>query len=681
MIEHFHATGLAVAHLLTRWPAPRLSVIAKGLFRLVPDGALEAAGEPPRLLADEPLEGAPGRLRHAADLVPFKPAADVTLVGAAPRAEIRPALRIGVHVFEAEAGVPHAFAPIAPTAADRRARLGTYDQKWVAERWPWFPDDFDPRYFNAAPRAMQIDGHLRGDERLILDGLAPGHARLATRLPGLRVRCFLAGEDRKSVELPLRLDTVWIDAAAQRASVVWRGITDLRSEDAEEVKVIHVATEPLAEPPRSEAHHAEQLALLMLTRERATKEAAAAAFPRRPSNDNLPRPDDAKTLAEIRQVLARADLPGEVAAAVSNARSIQGLLDTLQGLVQPDTGKVDALQAESKERAKKLLAEHGQDPALLDEPAPKAAEPEWTRERVRDAAAAGTSMAGVDLRGRDLSGLDLTGAKLEGALLGEALLRGTKLYDADLRRASLVKADLSGATLGLAKLEAADLTGATAQGLDLWKADLSRAVLDGATLTEARLDEAKAEGASFRGTDLSRAKLAKANLREALLVGAALDGVDARGAVLVEATLEAAHGQRACFAGADLRRLRAGRDASLPGADLSGAQAEHSIWTGADLTGATLSRGRFGRADLSRAKLDGAKLDGCNCESADVTRSSLRGADLRGANLGGACLDSADLERADARSANLYEAELWRARVDGLRLEGAHVAMTKLVKR
>ena len=686
MIDVVSTADLALVHLVTCWPEARLSVIVKGVFELVAGGPMRRAEGPIHFLADEPLEGSPGRLRYASDLPPFKPAADVLLVGAAKGAGDEPMLRIGPHAFEAEGGSPVAFAPVAPTAPERQTRLGTYDARWVKERWPWPPEDFDPRYFCAAPRAMQIDGYLRGDERLVLDGVCADAARFATQLPGLRVRCFMLDRADAMVELALRLDTLWVDAEARRAALVWRGITDVSSEDAPEVKGIYLASEPLSEPPKSEQHHQEQRALAVLRRAK-TKAPPPSVLPSgRPANRNVPPPpDDTAFLAELKKALEQAQAPKEVLAAVQGAKGAQAVFDKLLSMVDTDPKKAEALLAQAKEQTRRAFVDQGIDPSIFDEPPEpkkaKPAAPAWTRERVQAAAAAGESMEGADLRRRDLSDLDLSGAKLKGALLSETVLKGTKLYDADLRGALLVKADLSGASLGIAKLGEADLTGVTAPGLDLWRAEMPGAIFDQAMLAGARLDEAQAEAASFREADLTGAKLGRANFTRALLTGAVLEKVDARGAVLAEATLERARAANACFAEADLRKLRAGHEASFAGADLRSAQADGGVFMGADLTGADLSKGRFVRADLSRSKMDGAKVRGATCEGADFTRTSLRGAELFGANLAGACLDGADLSQADARKANLYEAELWRAKTDGLQLDGAHVAMTKLVMR
>ena len=47
--------------------------------------------------------------------------------------------------------IPQAFSPIGRNWQPRYQLAGTYDAKWLANRAPLWPDDFDERYFQAAP--------------------------------------------------------------------------------------------------------------------------------------------------------------------------------------------------------------------------------------------------------------------------------------------------------------------------------------------------------------------------------------------------------------------------------------------------------------------------------------------------------------------------------------------------
>jgi hypothetical protein len=121
---------------------------------------------------------------------------------------------------------PMSFGPVGRTWQPRLARAGTYDKQWLKLRAPRPPTDFDERFYNCAPDDQQIPGYLRGDETVTALNLHAVHPNFACRLPGVRVRCFLdrPGErGRELAELPLALDTLWVDMEALRTVLVWRG--------------------------------------------------------------------------------------------------------------------------------------------------------------------------------------------------------------------------------------------------------------------------------------------------------------------------------------------------------------------------------------------------------------------------------------------------------------------------
>src|SRR5262249_4124038 len=144
---------------------------------------------------------------------------------------------------------PVGFGPIAAGWLPRARLLGTYDQKWRKERWPWFPDDFDWGHFNAAPRDQQVEGYLRGDEELEFENLHSEQPMYRSRLPGRRARWFLEertkGGPMQWKEVPLNLDTVWIDMEALQLVLVWRGLVEVQSVRLNEIEGMFVVTEPL----------------------------------------------------------------------------------------------------------------------------------------------------------------------------------------------------------------------------------------------------------------------------------------------------------------------------------------------------------------------------------------------------------------------------------------------------
>ena len=83
-------------------------------------------------------------------------------------------------------------------------------------------------------------------------------------LPGLRVRLFLGDQtpDRKPPlrEVPLVLDTAWIDADAERLVLVWRGRAKIRGPKMPDVQTLFAFTEPMAQPPATQAQAEAMLA-------------------------------------------------------------------------------------------------------------------------------------------------------------------------------------------------------------------------------------------------------------------------------------------------------------------------------------------------------------------------------------------------------------------------------------
>ncbi|MCA9617715.1 MAG: DUF2169 domain-containing protein, partial [Myxococcales bacterium] len=522
-MKYLGKTSLAVAHVVTQWPAPRMTLVAKGRYQLRPDGPATLHEEPPRLGGDLPFDGLPQRLRRSTDLAPFKPKADVMVVGCAPAPGKTPTLELGDHRFTApSASAVEPFAPLAHDAPPRFAKLGTYDERWVKERWPWFPEDFDAGYFNAAPPALQVD-YPAGDEPLVLRQMLPGQSRLASSLPGVRPRCFLderSAEGPRFREIRLALDTVFVDVTQESVELVWRGICDVSDEDAREVERILWVEERLADPPRPIADYEQVLRLADLPKPRTAS--AGSPLEARPGNDNEPSAAEVSEreqalLDELRERLEDLRAPAEVLALVGKAERLADAMEILKGSVDHDPEKAKALVADAEEKLRARLREAGHEIPERPEGAPPATEgpAPWSRERVEIASREAESMAGADLSGLDLSGLDLSGSDLGGAFLTGANLDGAKLYGANLADAVLPGARLEGAVFGLAKLPGANLMGVSAKGANFKNAVLSDAVFDEADLVGASFDEVEAKGASFRKAKLDGAVFRSATLVEA----------------------------------------------------------------------------------------------------------------------------------------------------------------------
>ena len=79
-----------------------------------------------------------------------------------------------------EQPAPACFAPLGAHWEPRRSYAGTYDERWQAQRAPYLPTDFDPRFFQLAPPDLIAPGYLQGGEPVEVHGAVPGAARSAS---------------------------------------------------------------------------------------------------------------------------------------------------------------------------------------------------------------------------------------------------------------------------------------------------------------------------------------------------------------------------------------------------------------------------------------------------------------------------------------------------------------------
>jgi uncharacterized protein YjbI with pentapeptide repeats len=521
---------------------------------------------------------------------------------------------------ESSVSSPACLAPIAPSWRARRSKLGTYDARWLAERWPWLPKDLDWGYFNAAPPSQQLP-YPDGDETFEITGVA-ADGPIAGRLPKARPRAY-AQKTRAAggefVEVLLRLDTVWFDTDARKLVLVWRGMLETNDDDASEVATLFVTLDEQGSLDAAEAH------------QRMHREIARRELEREPDaqrQDAVNEAPDASLAAIYAKLAQQLDRAEEERRKVAEAP-----------VPEAPPPEAPPPAAPRVERAEVLAwLEGGESLALRD-------------------------LSGVDLSGLDLHGIDATGAILAGANLADARLDGAilaqaNLAQANLERASLVDADLCGADLSSARLASANLAGAR----------LDDTNFEGAHCVDVKLERAAGERTSFVGASLVGATLFGAKLRAADFSRALLEGARFVRADLTDARFYECDGMQVDFSEAILQNARCD-DAKLPQANLRAVVAAGSNWNGADV-----GEANFEGAKLSGAGFERARLVGCNFNKADVTAGRFRKAQLRDArmlkaNLMRAGFERADLSGADLRGANLYQANTWRATISRTRLE------------
>jgi uncharacterized protein YjbI with pentapeptide repeats len=189
-----------------------------------------------------------------------------------------------------------------------------------------------------------------------------------------------------------------------------------------------------------------------------------------------------------------------------------------------------------------------------------------------------------------------------------------------------------------------DVNPLTGKSVSLWS---NRLVLPDLNVPEQRKLDSEAKiaevtaSASFRGRDMAGAVLIGAVLRKVDFMGTNLRGARLDRADLRDARFECARVLRADH-GADAEQFCSDlQEATLDGAQLTGAVLDEAKLQGASFVGAGLRKASLDRAELSRADLDGADL-----RDASLKLALLDGASLRRTNLGGAALNQAHLEAA-----------------------------------
>jgi hypothetical protein len=116
---------------------------------------------------------------------------------------------------------PVGFSFVSKAWTPRVGYAGTYDERWQSSRMPLLPEDFDPRFYQAASNGLCAPGFLQGGEEVHLLNLGAG-GRRSFALPSLRIEAATA-LDAQVMPIALNLDMVLIDAAHSMLVLAWHG--------------------------------------------------------------------------------------------------------------------------------------------------------------------------------------------------------------------------------------------------------------------------------------------------------------------------------------------------------------------------------------------------------------------------------------------------------------------------
>ena len=595
---------------------------------------------------------------------------------------------------------PAGFGPLDMSWEFRTSKLGTYDDKWLAERWPAYADDLDWNYFNAAPPDQWLDGFFSGTETFSLHNMHPDKPVVRGQLPPYRTRCFIqrtVSNEERLDEINMRAETVWLFPHAETGVILYRGVIGIETDDARDVKNIIVGYENLSDEPRAANHYAMALANRLdpehedkyafnttdlipsdavcgygaVTPDDAQAGGAGGGseaeeeeddapfdepefFPRPPGYEHINELRAEKEQAEERrdEILARGGDASSVPVPVIDIGALYARLD--------ETGR--EIREGYRAQAHRLVRGVPPHEAYLD-----AIREELFDRLQKKQKVTGWDLAGIDLSNEDLSGADLSGCYLEAVNFSGSKLIGANLEGAILAFADLTRCDLSHANLKRANLGAADLSYAVCDGAELGEAILDKSLLWGAKLTNCNMTDVELFETKMGNADLSGSTLPKAEFHELFINQAKFRKTNLAGSTFFK-----------CI---------------LIGSDFSEAKLDKSTWIeslldGANFSGAHMVNTRFPggtslrEANFTRAMLDSSNLKGVDLQKAVFSEASLNKCDFGSANARqvnftrsiakGAKFIGTDLGEADLSSMNLMEGTLMKARLTGARLCNAN---------
>ncbi|UCF63211.1 MAG: DUF2169 domain-containing protein [bacterium] len=615
---------------------------------------------------------------------------------------------------------PMGFGPLNRMWQLRHSKMGTYKGKYQKERWPWFPEDFDWSHFNAAPAEMQLEGYLRGDEELYFENMHKKYSRYSAYLPGLRVRGFVNTlTDDKSdkngfVEVPLNLDTLWVDMEDEKLVLVWRGWTEVQSEEYDEIQHIFLISEILEEKRKNvdECHKFFVDAL--------AEEEEFGLVPEKPDKEDLARketivedsyqtqltipnlPDNDQTRSEI-PVLEHDGATGRESTAVANEAVDKDVLlkqiEIQTALIMAQLGQNmeklpvevrdnmkkrqeriinkltdinpgNALEIEQQEQHRQLkekLTQLGIDPDKLP-PLSEKAKLEQSNFfqaigiKEEDLAADADIAKTWQVMAAMMPGMGINPENLK------PLIAIVKPKLEQIKKQLGFNTDEGEMTAEQPRVEVEDRPSEISREDTVDIGEIDKPTESGigegeyiSTLSREAVEKLIDSGESLAGKDLSRLdlsglKLSDVDMSDAILAGTILSGTNLAGTNLKGSMLN----------GADLS------NASLENSDLQDADLSNCNLAGVNLTGAKLSDAIFEKAELGHAILDQvvakntifaesdlseASLKNANLSSSDFSNCILHGADFQGAILHDACV-----EGAKGRRINFQEADLSRLR-------------------
>jgi uncharacterized protein YjbI with pentapeptide repeats len=550
---------------------------------------------------------------------------------------------------------PVGIGPLGKMWQQRLSRIGTYGDDWMKERWPWFARDFDYLYFNGAPTDLQVKEYLKGDESIIFKNLHPDHPVYESRLPGIRVRCFLNSNNKVRPgldgfhETPMNLDTLWADMDNEKIVLVWRGVATIESEEYEkEIDHIFILPENLSERPAT-LENCRKLFLKSLVDEEKEWTGEDESLPEKKMEDTGKAVESQSSSIE----LEKKEIKMQTAALLKKLGIDPDRIPAKEKMLKEQDKLIDKLfdtnpvkrqameEADQKGQLSRMMSEAGID---LDNLLPQSdtagkelirlfkelgmENPSFLKspEMIDTLTLLGAVIPKMGMDPENLTPLIEEAKKQLGTIkekLGiidsleenspsPALTRELVIQKAK-KKESFVNENLTGLDLSGLFLKDLDFSGAVLTRANLKNTDLSSSVLANTKMQEADLSGSDLTGTNFSEADLNKADLSRACLKDA----------DFTSGILSEALLNRADLTRTIFEKAKMDKAEIksafGKNAYFTGTDLSKAILSESDFSGADFSRAVLNQADFRHAILFEACLEGVTALNAAFDGADLT--------------------------------------------------------------
>ncbi|MGH8371424.1 MAG: DUF2169 domain-containing protein [Gammaproteobacteria bacterium] len=586
---------------------------------------------------------------------------------------------------------PAGFRPLDPMWPQRFDKVGTYDEKWLRERAPGLADDINLEYFNAASQDQWLNNFWTGDEAYEIKHMHPDRETIRGLLPQRKGRCFIqqqTDDGPRFRELDTHLDTVILFPEQLVGVLIWRGLTEIDTDDASDVSVIMAAYDELDKAPRSLAHYETALVNRLDKQKRLKYLLDESDLIPEGDTSGLQEMMDSATAQNERENLMRQNMESKVQQLRADAeQQLQAQREELQkaGLDAdkylpaklPESEASPALEVDIKDPAETLA----QARLLMDEMKEKAEQAKQEAEtKARDLC----KQAGVDYDklvedGRHQTALPRIEMKAHLEELKTAMAVSPEIK-AQLRaqlgddpigtlQQRMLEAEQQfrkGYRMAAERVVGDALPPQRQEKLTILRERVMADIAAGKSLASQDLAGLPLAGAALRGADFRDCYLELADF-----TGADLTGANFSGAILAKAKFSGATLESVDFTDANLGKVDF-TVANMRNAKLTGAVLNEAMFVKADLTGLVLEKGQFMHVDWSDARLEDARIGSvtffeCKFERCSFSRSEIGKSIFFKAEMGKLNVAGARLKETVFVETNLQALDAQRADMENVR--------------